>query len=57
METTSAVGKYFLNFIRNMEKATTNSLGASAAVLWQELSVAIHQCNAAMLREAIRRRR
>ena len=37
METTSAVGKDFLDFIRNMEKATANSLGASAAVLWQEL--------------------
>ena len=57
METTSAVGKDFLDFIRNMEHATANSLGARAAVLWQELSVAIHQCNAAMLGEAIRRRR
>ena len=57
METTGAVGKDFLDFIRNMQHATANSLGASAAVLWQELSVAIHQCNAAMLGEAIRRRR
>jgi hypothetical protein len=57
METTGACGEEFLEFIRNMERATKDSRGPRAVVLIQELSVAIHQCNAAMLEEAIRRRR
>jgi hypothetical protein len=57
METTGALGGMFRKFIRNMEKASQDSRGPGAAALWQELSVAVHQCNASMLEEAIRRRR
>lgn len=57
METTGALGTEFLEFIKNMERAARGSGALRAAGLVQQLSVIVHQCNAAMLEEAIRRRR